>query len=283
MSKIAAHVNNLALHNAVFALPFAYMGAFLAAEGVPDLWDLLWITVAMISARSAAMGLDNLIDLKYDKQQARLADRPMVTGEATSGEVKVLIVLSFIIFVAAVLQLQPICIKLLPLAAFPFLIYAYTKRFTCCCHLVLGLALAMAPAGGFVAIKGSVTLPIVLLSLAVCLWIAAFDALYGAQDEAFDRSQGLHSLATQFTAAGALKITKLMHLISVLCFIAVGVLSHLAWLYYIGIVIAIATLFYQHSIVSADDFSKVTKDYFKRNGIVSVAIFLFAMASIIMD
>jgi 4-hydroxybenzoate polyprenyltransferase len=280
LSKISAHVNNIALHHSIFALPFAYMGAFLAADGVPKGWDLLWITVAMVGARSAALALDNLIDLKYDRVHPRLSKRPMVTGEVKPFEAIVLILCSLLILFGAVFQLQPICLKLLPVAVLPFLIYPYMKRVTCLCHLVLGIALAMAPAGGFVAIQGFVTLPIIFLCLAVCLWIAGFDIVYGCQDEAFDKAHGLHSMATQFTAAGALKIAKFMHFCSLLCFIAVGWSFDLSAIYYVGVVIALLTLLYQHWIVSASDFSRVTQVYFMRNGIVAIAVFLFTFLAL---
>ena len=262
LSKLSAHVNNIALHHSIFALPFAYMGAFLAAQGLPDGWDLFWITVAMVGARSAALALDNLIDLKYDKLHPRFTKRPMVTGEVTVAEVVALIIFSLGIFLGAVLQLAPICIKLVPIAVFPFIIYPYMKRITCLCHLVLGVALAMAPAGGYMAIKGELSLGVVILCFAVCFWIAGFDVVYGCQDEAFDKEQGLHS-------------------VSFFCFIGTGLLFSLAPVYYVGVGISLVTLLYQHSIVSASDFSRVTQVYFMRNGIVAMAVFLFTVLSLI--
>lgn len=273
--SIRAHVNNIALHHMVFALPFAYMSAFLAAEGVPPLWDLFWITVAIAGARSAALALDNLADLRYDKQQERLRNRPMVRGEISPRTAKISIGLYLLVCLTAVLQLNPICIKLLPLAVLPFLIYPFTKRFTCLCHLVLGVAISMAPAGAWVAIRGSIDPPLLLLCLAVALWIGMFDAVYGAQDEAFDLRHGLHSLATAFTAKGALFLAKAGHALSILCFAALGFLLQMHTIYFFGVGIAAVTLVYQHSIVTPRDFSRVTQVYFMRNGIVSLAMFVF--------
>lgn len=281
MGKLKAHADNMALHHSIFALPFAYMGAFLASDGMPSGWNLLWITAAMVGARSAALALNNLIDLKYDRIHPRFTKRPMVTGEVRPWEAVAVIAVSLGIFFFAALQLAPICVKLAPLAIFPFVIYPYMKRFTCCCHLVLGWALSMAPIGGWIAVRGDLALPVLFLGLAVGIWIAGFDVIYGCQDIEFDRAHGLNSMATKFTVAGALSIAKYMHMLSIASFAAVGLLLHLTPLYYVGVMIAALTLLYQHVIVSAEDFSRVTQVYFMRNGIVGVAIFLFTFGSLL--
>ena len=218
------------------------------------------------------MAINNLVDLKYDKKQPRMSYRAMVRGEISKPEAMVFIILCLIIMIVTVAQLPPICLKLLPVAAIPFIIYPYTKRFTGWCHLFLGLAIAMAPAGGWVAVSGEITLPMVILCTAVALWIGAFDAMYGAQDEKFDKSQKLHSLATEFGARGAFTISAILHVICIICFLSVGVIMNLGNLYYTGVGIAAGTLFYQHLIVKPWDFSRVTQEYFMRNGIVSIAI-----------
>ena len=279
MERLRAHMNNTAFHHTVFSLPFALMGALLAAGGNPPLGDLGWIVLAITAARSAALALDNLADLKYDKQQPRLAYRAMVQGRVTKLEALVFIGVCLLVLVFAVLQLNPVCIRLLPFAAVPFLIYPYMKRVTGWVHLFLGIAIGMAPAGGWVAISGKVELPTVVLFIAVALWIAAFDAMYGAQDEEFDRSQGLHSLAVTFGAHGAFQISRAMHVLSIILFVMLGVMMHLTFPYYIGVGIAAGTLIYQHRIASPTDFSRVTQMYFMRNGIVSIAIFVFTWIS----
>ena len=272
MTKLQAHINNIALHHTIFDLPFAFMAAILASNGKPDLWILFLIAVAVTSGRAAAMAINNLVDLKYDKKQPRMQYRAMVRGEISKPEALVFIILCLIIMIVTVAQLQPICLKLLPVAAIPFIIYPYTKRFTGMCHLCLGIAIAMAPAGGWVAVSGEITLPMVILCTAVALWIGAFDAMYGAQDEKFDKSQKLHSLATEFGASGAFKISAFLHVVCIICFLAVGLMMNLGNLYYTGVGIAAGTLVYQHMIVSPWDFSRVTQAYFMRNGIVSIAI-----------
>ena len=279
MERLRAHMNNTAFHHTVFSLPFALMGALLASGGNPPLGDLGWIVLAITAARSAALALDNLADLKYDKQQPRLAYRAMVQGRVTKQEALVFIGVCLLVLVFAVLQLNPVCIRLLPFAAVPFLIYPYMKRVTGWVHLFLGIAIGMAPAGGWVAISGKIKLPTVVLFIAVALWIAAFDAMYGAQDEEFDRSQGLHSLAVTFGAHGAFQISRAMHVLSIILFVMLGVMMHLTFPYYIGVGIAAGTLIYQHRIASPTDFSRVTQMYFMRNGIVSIAIFVFTWIS----
>ena len=278
--NFAAHANNTALHHTVFSLPFAYMAAFLAASGLPPLWDLFWITLAIVGARSAALTLDNLSDLKYDRLQPRHRKRALVSGALSRREAKLSLILYLAVFLLAVSMLKPICLKLLPLAALPFMIYPFTKRFTCLCHAVLGLAIAMAPAGGWVAVRGTIELPLIVLCVSVALWIGAFDAVYGAQDEAFDKSHGLHSLATEFTATGALELAKFAHAVSIFGFFSLGIMQGLSFWYFVGVAIAALTLAYQHSIVSARDFSRVTQVYFMRNGIVSIAMFAFTWLSL---
>lgn len=274
MNKLKAHIENIALHHTIFDLPFAYMGAFLAAGGVPDMLVLLWITLAITGARSAALAIDNLVDLKYDRVHPRFTRRPMVTGAVKPWEAKLLIVVSLLVCIFAVYQLPSICIKLLPLAALPFAIYPFMKRITCACHAVLGVSIAMAPAGGWVAVRASIDFEMIVLCAAVGIWIAAFDAVYGAQDEKFDREQGLHSLATAVGAAAAMNMAKVFHVLCIGCFVWLGVIMNLSWPYYLGVGIAAVTLVYQHSLLKPDDFHNLTQMYFMRNGIVSVAMFV---------
>lgn len=281
MSKIKAHLDNIALSHSVFALPFAYMGAILAAQGIPMLADIFWITIAMVGARSAALALNNFIDLKYDKIHPRFKNRPMVTGKVTPKEAILLIIISFAVFIVAASQLNPICLKLAPLAVLPFVLYPYMKRFSWACHLVLGLALAVAPVGGWIAITGYLNIGIVLLGLAVGIWIAAFDVIYACQDIKFDKEQGLNSMPVRFGVNGAMILSKIMHIVSISSFIAVGYFLNLSFIYYFGVVIAAIVLYYQHSIIKPNDLSKVTQAYFMRNGLVGISIFLFTFIDLL--
>lgn len=281
MNKLKAHINNIALSHTIFDLPFAFMGAILASSGRIDFKTLFLIALAVTSGRAAALAIDNLADLKYDKLQPRLSYRAMVRGEISKGEALIFILLCLLIMLVTVAMLPPICLKLLPLAAIPFIIYPFTKRFTGWCHVFLGLAISMAPAGGWVASGGEIfSPPIWFLCIAVILWMAGFDAMYGAQDEKFDKSQKLHSLATEFGAKKAFTISKIFHVLCVVCFVLVGVSLKLGLLYYVGVLIAAITLVYQHSIVSPKDFHMVDQSYFMRNGIVSVAILVFTFLSL---
>ncbi len=282
MGKLKAHLDNIALSHSVFALPFAYMGAVLAAGGLPSGHDFFWITLAMVGARSAALALNNLIDLKYDKLHPRFTKRPMVTGAVKVWEAVLLIIFSLAVFIIAAANLHPLALKLSPLALIPLSVYPYMKRFSWTCHLVLGLALAVAPAGAWIAVRGDLTLPVMLLSLAVGVWIAGFDVIYGCQDVAFDKAHGLHSMPVRFGVEGALTLSKLMHAVSTVCFAAVGILLNLMWIYYIGVIVAAVVLLYQHSIVNSRDLSRVTQAYFMRNGLVGISIFVFTLMSVLL-
>lgn len=282
MSKFKAHINNIALSHAVFALPFAYIGALLAAHGMPAGSDLGWITLAMVGARSAAMALNNFIDLKYDRLQPRFANRPMVTGAVKPWEAIALTLISLAVFFLAAAHLHPVCLKLAPVAVIPFAVYPYMKRFSWTCHFVLGLALSIAPIGAWMAIQGELTLPIAILGLAVGVWIAGFDIIYGCQDVEFDKRNKLHSVPVRFGLLGALNIAKTMHVISIIGFFAVGQLMHLQWVYNCGVLLAAVVLVYQHSIVSPTNFKQVTQAYFMRNGLVSIALLVFTVISMVL-
>lgn len=277
---INAHLDNVAFYQTVFSLPFAYMSVVLASDRV-DWLIMVWVTVVIVSARSAALSLDNLIDLKFDKEQPRFSHRPLVAGRLTKRDVVIMVALCFAVMIFAVLQLNPVCIKLLPFAALPFVIYPFMKRITCFCHYVCGIAVAMAPAGGWVAVTGTIDYPMIVLFLAVTLWIGGFDVIYGAQDVEFDKARGLHSMAVTLGLDNALTLAKLTHVVTIGIFLYLGQLMSLGAVYYIGVAIAALTLCYQHYIIHAEGFGAFSRSYYMRNGIVSVAIFLFTLLDVI--
>lgn len=276
---LRAHIKNVAIHHTIFDLPFAYVGAILASGGNPDWMVLIWITLALTGARCAALAIDNLVDFKYDKVHPRFTKRPMVTGDLSKRDAVIFIAVCVGIMLYSVMQLPDICLKLLPIAAFPSVIYPFMKRITCLCHAVLGVAIAMAPAGGWMAAGGSIDWNLILLCLAVGLWIGSFDVIYGAQDIEFDVSQNLHSIAVSFGAVNAFRLAAVGHVVSIGTFIWLGMRMNLHYLYFIGIAIAACTLIYQHWITDHRDFSWLTQRYFMRNGIVSMVILIFTFAS----
>ena len=281
--RLNAHLDNIAFYQTIFSLPFAYMAVLLASKGTVDWWIMLWVTMTIISARSAALALDNMIDLKYDVDQPRFQQRPMVAGTVSRHGVHVLIGICAAVLVFSVLQLNPICIKLLPIAALPFVIYPFMKRYTCFCHYICGIAVAMAPAGGWVAVTGTIDYPMVVLFLAVTLWIGGFDVVYGAQDEEFDKAHGLHSMAVALGAKNALLLAKITHVITLCIFFYLGQLLSLGYMYYIGVGIAGGVLYFQHQIIARQGFKAFNRRYYLRNGIVSVAIFLCTLMSVLWE
>ncbi|WP_425060547.1 4-hydroxybenzoate octaprenyltransferase [Sporomusa carbonis] len=282
MSKLKAHLDNIALSHSIFALPFAYMGAFLAADGLPSGHDLLWITLAMVGARSAALALNNFIDLKYDRLHPRFTKRPMVTGEVKPWEAIALIIVSLLLFLLATAQLDPLCLKLWPLALVPLVIYPYMKRFSWTCHLVLGLALSVAPVGAWIAVKGNMPPAVIILGLSVGVWIAGFDVIYGCQDVSFDKTHGLNSIPVRFGVKGALRLSGVMHGLSIVGFTLVGALLKLHVVYYAGVALAATVLIYQHLIISPADLGQVTQRYFMRNGLVGILLFIFTVIALVL-
>lgn len=281
--RLNAHLENIAFYQTIFSLPFAYMAVLLASKGTVDWWTMLWVTMTIVSARSAALALDNMIDLKYDVDQPRFQQRPMVAGTVSRHGVHVLIGICAAVLVFSVLQLNPVCIKLLPIAALPFVIYPFMKRYTCFCHYICGIAVAMAPAGGWVAVTGTIDYPMVVLFLAVTLWIGGFDVVYGAQDEEFDKAHGLHSMAVALGAKNALLLAKITHVITLCIFFYLGQLLSLGYMYYIGVGIAGGVLYFQHQIIARQGFKAFNRRYYLRNGIVSVAIFLCTLMSVLWE
>lgn len=281
--RLNAHLDNIAFYQTIFSLPFAYMAVLLASKGTVDWWTMLWVTMTIVSARSAALALDNMIDLKYDVDQPRFQQRPMVAGTVSRHGVHVLIGICAAVLVFSVLQLNPICIKLLPIAALPFMIYPFMKRYTCFCHYICGIAVAMAPAGGWVAVTGTIDYPMVVLFLAVTLWIGGFDVVYGAQDEEFDKAHGLHSMAVALGAKNALLLAKITHVITLCIFFYLGQLLSLGYMYYIGVGIAGGVLYFQHQIIARQGFKAFNRRYYLRNGIVSVSIFLCTLMSVLWE
>ena len=261
------------LEHTVFALPYAYAGAVLAENDVPGLRRLLWITVAMVGARSLAMSLNRLIDAGIDARNPRTARRELPAGLLSPVQVAGFAAASLAVFLVAVWQLDPVVRVLWPVPVALFVLYPYTKRFTWLCHLVLGLSSGLAPLGAWLAVSGDADPAPFMLWAAVALWIGGFDVIYATGDIEFDRAEGLRSLPARFGIGPALMVTRICHLLAVCLLIAVGVTLGLGPLYYLGLAAVAALLGYENSIVHADDLSRVNLAFFTLNGIISV-IFL---------
>jgi 4-hydroxybenzoate polyprenyltransferase len=268
--------------HSVFALPFALCGAMLAANGLPATHQLAWIIVAMVAARSAAMAFNRLADVSMDAANPRTRTRALPAKELTPQFVSSFVVVSCAIFVFAASQLNRLALLLSPVALAVVLLYSYTKRFTRWSHLVLGLALGIAPAAAWIAVRGTLDSRILLLTAAVTFWVGGFDVLYSCQDYEFDRQTGLHSVPRYCGIAQALWIARLFHLLMLLLLVALVFAFGLGKLAGAGIVVVALLLVYEHSLVSADDLSRLNAAFFTMNGVISVLFFFFIAGDLLL-
>lgn len=261
--------------HSVFALPFALCGAMLAAGGLPTLHQLLWIVVAMVSARSAAMAFNRLADASIDARNPRTQSRALPAGTLTPGFVAAFVIVSSAVFVLAASQLNRLTLLLSPVALAIVLLYSYTKRFTRWSHLVLGLALGIAPSAAWIAVRGSLDHRIILLTLAVTFWVGGFDILYACQDYAFDSEAGLHSIPRYCGIANSLWIARVCHVVMLALLLALLYTFQLGPVAIVGVVAVGVLLAYEHSLVSSHDLSKLNAAFFTMNGVISVVFLLF--------
>jgi len=266
------------IEHTVFALPFAYVGALLCVNAIPSAHDLVWITLAMIGARSLAMGLNRLIDAAIDARNPRTAGRELPSGLLSRAQVVVFCQASLALFLVAVFQLDPIVRWLWPIPVAAFVIYPYLKRWTWLSHLWLGAVDGLAPVGAWVAITGHLPWPAWALGAAVALWVAGFDLFYSLFDLEFDREHGLHSFATRFGERRLFWGARLAHAATVALLAAVGFGLHLGTLYWLGVVAVAALLAYEHALVRPGDLRRLNAAFFTMNGIISVVFFGFVLA-----
>jgi 4-hydroxybenzoate polyprenyltransferase len=271
-------VSLVKLEHTVFALPYAYAGAVLAENEIPSLQRLLWITVAMVGARSLAMSLNRLIDAGIDAQNPRTARRELPAGLLSPRQVAGFAVASLAIFLIAVWQLPSITHVLWPIPVAGFVIYPYLKRVTWTCHVFLGAVDGLAPVGGWVAVTGTVDWQPFLLGGAVALWIAGFDIIYATMDLEVDRRQGLHSIPRRFGVAAALLITRIFHAGSVALLVWLGIALSLGPFYWLGLAVVAGLLAYENSIVSADDLSRVDMAFLQMNGVIAIVFLAGVLA-----
>ncbi len=273
LKKIAILLEMIKFKLTIFAMPFAFMGAFLAARGAPDAKTILLVILAMVGARTCAMGFNRIVDAKFDEANPRTAERAIPAGAVSSLEAWGMVTGAGLLFFLAAWALNPLTLKLAPFALGLTLFYSLTKRFTSFCHLILGVALAFSPLGGWVAVQGSlVTFPWAL-SAGVLLWVAGFDTVYACLDADFDRKAGLHSLPSRLGARNAFRLAVAFHVVALLLFAFTGVQARLNSFYFAGVFLAAITLLYQHWIVNPNDLSRIKGSFFSMNGFISLALF----------
>ena len=275
-ARLRVVLEMIKFEHTLFALPFAFMGMLLAAEGLPAWRTVGWIVVAMVGARSAAMAFNRLVDRRIDAANPRTASRALPAGLLTPAFVAAFVVASAAMLLLAAWRLNPLTLAFAPVALVVILLYSYTKRFTALCHLVLGLALAGAPLGAWIAVRGDIRPAPLLLAGAVLLWVAGFDILYALQDVGFDRATGLHSIPARLGVRGALWVSGLCHLgtLALLAALPRVYAPGLGAAYWVGVAGCAALLAWQHSIVRPGDLSRLDAAFFTANGALSAWLFL---------
>lgn len=261
--------------HSVFALPFAMIGFFLGVTTTtsPFKWTLLvMVLLCMVFARNAAMAFNRYLDRNIDAKNPRTQMRDIPAGRVSANEALIFVIVNCILFMVTTIFINPLCFYLSPVALFVVLFYSYTKRFTALCHMVLGLGLALAPIGAYIAVTGQFAVIPVLYSFAVLFWVSGFDIIYALQDEGFDRDEKLHSIPAALGIKNALKLSEVLHVFSALCVIAPIILApdNFSWFYYLGVAFFCSMLIYQHLLVKPNDISKVDKAFMTTNGFASV-------------
>ena len=285
LRKLRLTLEMIRFEHSVFALPFALTGALLAVREdgfqtpAPG-WKLLWIVIAMVAARSAAMAFNRLLDADIDARNPRTRMRHIPAGLLSAKFAWVFVAAASLLFIAAAGMLNRLCLQLAPLALGVVFVYSFTKRFTSLSHLVLGFALGIAPAAAWIAVRGSLDPRILWLTAAVTFWTAGFDIIYACQDYEFDRREGLFSLPRRLGIAGALWVSRGLHVLMVLCLIALVSAFGLGWVAQAGVAAVAALLVWEHSMVRAGDLSRVDAAFFRVNGYVSVLFFVFWCADV---
>lgn len=278
--KVKIYLEMIKFQHSIFALPFAYLGAFLARMRVPELVTLFWITLAMVGARSFAMAVNRLIDREIDRRNPRTSSRALPQGLLSASNVVMFSFFSLAVFLLAVYHLAPVCRYLWPAVVIPFVIYPYTKRFTWLSHFVLGFCLGLAPVGAWIAVTNTLSLEPLIIGVAVLLWVAGFDIFYAIQDMDFDIRQKLHSIPSRFGISTSLTLTKILHFTAVALLVWLGLRLEMGIFYFAGVAAAALLLAYENSIIKANDLSRLNVAFFTMNGIVSIVMFCFVAMEI---
>ena len=281
LTNIKTTLEMIKWEHSIFALPFALCGAMLAAGGMPTAAKIGWIVVCMVSARSAAMAFNRIADAQIDAANPRTATRAIPAGTLSHRFATIFVIITCGLFVLGASQLNRATLYLSPLALAIVLLYSYTKRFTRWSHLVLGFALGIAPAAAWIAVRGSLDARILLLTAAVTFWVGGFDVLYACQDIDFDRANGLNSIPQALGVPRALLIARVLHLLMLGLLAALVIVFGLGKLAIAGVVVVALLLLYEHSLVSAQDLSKLNAAFFTMNGVIAVVFFVFVAADML--
>lgn len=279
-TKVRDYLELVKFSHTIFALPFALASMIIAANGFPDWRVFAWILVAMISARTAAMGFNRIVDRDIDALNPRTQSREIPAGKVSVAHAAILVGVSALLFVFAAWQLNMLALILSPLALAALFFYSYCKRFTHFAHFVLGLCLGIAPVGAWVAVRGTLDFAPCVLAAAVMLWVAGFDVIYATMDNDFDRAHGIHSLVQTLGIGRALNAAKLLHVGFIALLGMFGFLAHLSWPFYVGVALIAAFLVYEHSLVDESDLRRVNAAFFTVNGVISVMFLLVVAASV---
>jgi len=300
LTTIKNYFSLVKFSHTIFAMPFAMIGFFIAVPHAPTanidaaqtmsalvepvmLRKFLLVLVCMVTARNAAMGFNRYLDRHFDAKNPRTAIREIPAGILSAESALLFVILNCLAFIVAALFINSICFYLSPVALFVIMFYSFTKRFTPLCHLVLGLGLSLAPIGAYLAVTGVFAWLPVLFSFAVIFWVSGFDIIYALQDVEFDQSQKLYSIPAVFGKAGALRISEILHLLSSICVITAGLIGGFHWIYWIGVVVFIGMLIYQHLLVKPNDLSKVNLAFMTANGIASVVFGVIVISSVFLQ
>ena len=278
IQKVSLYLRMIKFSHSIFALPFAFTSALIAASGLPSLRQIFWITVAMVGARSGAMGLNRIIDRQIDRDNPRTAGREIPRGMVKVSEAVSFVLISFCLMIAASYMLNPLCLMLSPVAIGVLFLYSFTKRFTWMAHLVLGLAISAGPLGAWIAITGSFNAMILPLVFAVIFWLAGFDILYALQDIEFDKQYGLYSIPQRFGIRRSLHIARVLHMLTFVLLVLNGLLFGMGEFYAVGMFFVAGLFLFEHSLVKEDDLSKLDMAFFNMNGYISMTIFIATLA-----
>jgi len=277
LKKLKIVLDMVKIEHTLFALPFAFMGAFLAARGLPRSAQIGWILLAMVGARSAAMAFNRLVDLPFDARNPRTSNRALPKKMVSRGFVVAFIAASSAVFIVAASQLNRLSLELSPLALGIIFLYSYTKRFTWLTHLFLGISLACAPIGAWIAVKGSIASTPLILGLAVVLWVAGFDVIYSCQDVGFDKGEPIYSIPKRYGVSAALWLSAALHLTMLIVLVFLFWKEGLGTISFVGLTVVGLLLAYEHSLVRPADLSRANTAFFTINGCISILLFATTM------